>query len=1018
MKDIFIKYKSPIAVVICFILGAGVFAYSKMQTGLFPNITFPKIKVIADNGQQPVNKMMVTVTRPLEEAIKRVPDLETVRSITSQGSCEISAFLNWNSNLDISKTQIESRIQEILNTLPPNTTITIEKMNPSILPVIGYSLENPNLNKIELKTLAEYTIKPYLSQTAGVSAVEIIGGKNKEYQIHLNQTKLSELGLTPDTIATVLNQNNFIQANGTVVDFNRLYLSVTNAAIDNLDALKNLVVYNRADRILRLSDIAEVTIGEQKQYVRINANGKDVPLIAILKQPNANLISVSEAVKKNVDSMQKILPKGTVLKPFYNQSNFVGDSVKSITDVLWIGLVLAIVTAMIFLRSFKASAVLLITIPTTLALTVVALYSFGYTLNIMTLGAIAASIGLVIDDGIVVVEQIHRTHEENPKEPTKKLIGKAIHYLFPAMVGSSLSTIVIFVPFILMSGVAGAYFGVLTISMIITLVCSFFVSWLCLPVIYLLVSKIRRNKKKKPDKKKEDHEPKRQKWVGYFIHKPAYSIGFMVVLALSIYLIYPHLGTGFLPEMDEGTIVLDFNSPPGTSLDETDRMLREVDQIIQSTPEVDSYSRRTGTQMGFFITEPNRGDYQIQLKNKRSRTTTEVSDEIRQHIEAKIPALTVDFGQVIGDMLGDLMSSVQPIRIKIFGPDIPKLQKLAKEVAKRVQQVDGTADVFDGIITAGPIIQIEPKKNMLAQYGMTLQNFQDQIQMATDGKVVGTILESEKETNIRILPAVNQKESVENLKTSQLIGPGGQLLPVSLLANVILKTGESEIERENLQSLVPVTARLNGRDLGSVMSDIKKTISANIALPQGYEIVYGGSYAQQQQSFHELLLILITAALLVFSLILFLFRDLRVALVILLVAVLGVAGSFVALIITGTPLNVGSYTGVIMIIGIIGENAIFTFLQYKSSLEKLGRDDSIVLSISTRLRPNLMTAFGAIVALMPLALGIGTGAELHQPLAIAVIGGFVVAMPLLLIVLPSMIRLFSKDVQPQIEAAA
>ncbi len=1016
MKDIFVKYKSPVAVLICFILAAGVFSYTKMQTGLFPNITFPKIKVIADNGQQPVNKMMVTVTRPLEEAIKRVPNLETVRSITSQGSCEISAFLNWNSNLDISKTQIESRIQEILNTLPPNTSITIEKMNPSILPVIGYSLENPNLNKIELRTLAEYTIKPYLSQTPGVSAVETIGGKIKEYQIHLNQVKLSELGLTPDTIATVLDQNNFIQANGSVVDFNRLYLSVTHASIDNLEELKNLVVYNRADRILHLRDIAEVTIGEQKQYIRINANGKDVPLIAILKQPNANLISVSEAVKKKVADMQKILPKGTVLKTFYNQSNFVGDSVKSITDVLWIGLFLAIVTAIIFLRSFKASAVLLITIPTTLALTVVALYGFGYTLNIMTLGAIAASIGLVIDDGIVVVEQIHRTHEENPKEPTKKLIGKAIHYLFPAMVGSSLSTIVIFVPFILMSGVAGAYFGVLTISMIITLVCSFFVSWLCLPVIYLLISKIR--KKKKSDKKKEDHEPKQRKWVGYFIHKPAFSIGFMVLLALSITLIYPQLGTGFLPEMDEGTIVLDFNSPPGTSLDETDRMLRQVDQIIQNTPEVDSYSRRTGTQLGFFITEPNRGDYQIRLKKKRSKTTTQVSDEIRQQIEAKIPALTVDFGQVISDMLGDLMSSVQPIRIKIFGSDISKLHELGKEVAGQVEKVKGTADVFDGIVTAGPIIQVEPKKNMLAQYGITLQNFQGQIQMATDGKVVGTILESEKETNIRILPAVSQKESVENLRSSQLIAPGGHLLPLSLLANVTLKTGEAEIERENLQSLVPVTARLNGRDLGSVMGDIKKAVSANIALPQGYEIVYGGSYAQQQQSFHELLLILITAALLVFTLILFLFRDLRAALVILLVAILGVAGSFVALISTGTPLNVGSYTGVIMIIGIIGENAIFTFLQYKSSLEKLGRDDAIVFSISTRLRPNLMTAFGAIVALMPLALGIGTGAELHQPLAIAVIGGFLVAMPLLLIVLPSMIRLFSKDVKPEIEEAA
>lgn len=1006
MKHIFTSYKNPITIAILFVLGIGVFTYFQMQTELFPDITFPKIKVIADNGHQPVNKMMVTVTRPLEEAIKRVPDLKTVRSTTSQGSCEISAFMDWNANIDLSKQQIESRIMQISNALPPNTSITVEKMNPSILPVMGYSLENSSLNKIELKVLAEYTIKPFLSRVPGVAAVLVIGGKDKEYQVKLDKQKMTTLGLTPEMVSATLTQTNFINANGSMVDYNRLYLSITDAAIHNLDELKHVVVSNSPSRIIYLKDIASITIGEQKQYVKINANGKDVPLIAILKQPNANLIEVSDAVHKSLVKLQNTLPKGTVLRPFYDQADFVNNSVKSITDVLWIGLFLAILVAIIFLRSFKASSVILLTIPITLALTVVVMHYFNYTLNIMTLGAIAAAIGLIIDDAIVVVEQIHRTHEEHPNEPTRSLIGKAIHYLFPAMLGSSLSTIVIFIPFVLMSGVAGAYFGILTNTMIITLVCSFLVSWLALPVIYLLLSSFQEGVK--AQKQVKEHHIKQQNWVSFFIHKPIISLVFMALLGVSIYYVYPKLRTGFLPEMDEGSIVLDYNSPSGTSLEQTDIMLKKVDMIIQSIPEVESFSRRTGTQMGFFITEPNRGDYMIQLKKHRKRTTDQVADEIRQRVESVEPGLVVDFGQVIGDMLGDLMASVQPIEIKVYGPNIDKLHNLSSQITTLVEQVKGTADVFNGIVGAGPVVSINPKTDRLAQFGISPTSFLQQMQARTDGVVVGTILESEKETSIRLLPTTSELNSVEALRNEFIQVNTGQLMPINEFATIELKKGESEIERENLQSMVAISARLNNRDLGSVMNDIKRTVSQHVVIPQGYHIAYGGAYAEQQQSFKELLTILIIGSVLVFTVILFLFRDFKVALIILLLAVLGISGSLLGLYITHTPLNVGSYTGMIMIVGIIGENAIFTFLQFHNSLKELNYEQAIVYSISTRLRPKLMTALGGTIALVPLALGIGTGAQMHQPLAIAVIGGFVVALPLLLIVFPSLLKIVEK----------
>ena len=998
MKNFFVSYKSPLSVVCVLLIAGGMFAYSKMQTALFPEITFPKIKIIADAGLQPVNKMMVTVTKPLENAIKQVPDLHMIRSTTSRGSCEISAYMNWDVNIDLGQQRIESKINEIKNLLPPDVQISVEKMNPSILPVMGYTLESNTLSPIELKQLATYTIKPFLSQAAGVSEIRIIGGKQKEYWLTLNPQKMTTLSITPDSISAALGQTNFIKSNGYLSDYRYLYLTVTDAQVRTTEDIGNTVIRNDGKRIVQLKDVADVQVHEANEYIKINANGKDGILIAVIKQPNANLITISDEIEKRVAELQKILPKAVSVKPYYIQADFVNDSVKSVTDSLWIGLALAIFVAIIFLRSLKASSTILITIPVTLCLTIIVLYCIGYSFNIMTLGAIAAALGLIIDDAIVVVEQIHRTHEEHPDEPTNTLVQKAIRYLFPAMIGSSVSTIVIFLPFVLMSGVAGAYFKVMTNTMIIILLCSFFVTWICLPVVYLLLSR-------KTTKAFKVHEVKSQRWVSFFIHRPVFSLLIVAGLVASIALILPKLETGFLPEMDEGSIVLDYNSPPGTSLEETDRILHEVEKIITATPEVAAYSRRTGTQMGFYITEPNRGDYLIQLKKNRDKKTEEVISELRKKIESTQPALRIDFGQVITDMLGDLMASVQPIEVKIFGDNQKKLQELSAQVANVISGVKGTADVFNGVVIAGPSVRVVPNYAKLAQFGITPAGFQYQLQNSLEGNVVGTLLEKEQQSNIRTVYAGSRQMSVADLQKIQIFLPGGKLIPIQSLADIVVDSGDAEIQRENLQSMGDVTCRLENRDLGSVVSDIKKELSAKISLPVGYHIEYGGSYAEQQQSFKELLMILLASSLLVFGVILFLFRNLGVALLIVLLAVLGISGSYMALFITHTPLNVGSYTGLIMIVGIIGENAIFTFLQFRDELERKGVDEAIVYSISTRLRPKLMTALGAIIALMPLALGIGTGAQLHQPLAISVIGGFVIALPLLLIVLPTLLRL-------------
>ncbi|MAL60173.1 MAG: acriflavine resistance protein B [Flavobacteriaceae bacterium] len=999
MKKLHSNYKFPLLAIGIILLLGGVFAYQNLKTGLFPDITFPKIKVIADAGQQPVDKMMTTVTIPLENIIRRTEGLQYIRSTTSRGSCEISVFLDWSTDIDVAKSQIESFINQSQGSILPNTVFSVEKMNPSILPVMGYSLEGDGLSQVDLKKIAKFQIKPYLAATKGVSDIAVIGGKDKEFQVVLRPDIIKSLGISIATIQNAIVNSNLLQSNGYITDFNRMYLTLTDNAVDDIDDLQNLVIINSPNRLIRLKDVATVEVNEVKEYVKILANGKNVPIIAIIKQPNANLIEVNKNIEQKVAELSTILPKGVVLKPYYKQADFVTTSIASIKDVLWIGLVLALLVVIFFLRSFSASLVVLFTIPVSLSLTLIVLDAIGYTFNIMTLGAIAAAIGLMIDDVVIIIEQIHKIREEHPKEKMDWVAHEAITHLLPAMIGSSLSTLVIFIPFVLMTGVAGAYFKVMAFSMIIALAASFLVTWLLVPVLSIVFTKNKEINHK--------HQPK-TKWIHNILGKPIIGIAFLLICVGILVVIPSKLPSGFLPEMDEGSIVLDFNSPSGTTLEETDRMLQIVNGVLDTQPEVEAYSARLGTQMGFFITEPNRGDYLIKLKDKRNKTTTQVSDEIRKRVEEKAPQLTIDFGQVIGDMLGDLMSSVQPIEIKVFGTNINTLENLSQEIARQVETVQGTADVNDGIIVAGPSLSIVPNVPKLAQLGMTVADFQLQLQTQVEGTLVSSMIDKEQMIDIRLIYPDALKTSVSDIRNTVILLPSGSSVPINQVASIEMGKGVAEINRENQKSMGVITARLNNRDLGSTLKDIQSHLTKNLSLPAGYTIEYGGAYQEQQKAFKELMMILISAILLVFVVILFLFRKLKIALAIIVIAVLGVAGSLLSLYLTGTPLNVGSYTGIIMIVGIIGENSIFTYRQYQESDTSLSHIEKIEYSIAARLRPKLMTALAAIMALTPLALGIGAGAQLHQPLAIAVIGGLCFALPLLLIVLPTIMKIIKE----------
>ncbi len=1005
-------FHKPILFVLLMLLVAGLWSYHRMQTSLFPDVVFPKVTIIADNGEQPVDKMMVTVTKPLEIAIKRVNGILTVRSSTNRGSCTIEAFFDWKTDISLARTQLDERINEIKNLLPDNVNIVIEAMGQSIYPVVGYTLESRNFGQIELRNSALYLVRPQFSMVPGISNVVVRGGKTKEYVITPEIGKMIPLGISPQMIIDAIGSTNFIQSSGLLSDYRRLYLSLTDTRITTLDDLKNVVIRDDGHRLVKLSDIASVGFGEQQEFIRINANGRDAVIIDLVKQQGVNLIDFAADVKARAASIQSQLPKGMVLKPYYDQSVFVSGSIDSVLECIYEGLFLAIMVVILFLRSFRASLNVILIIPITLAMTFTVLYVAGITLNIMSLGAIAASIGLIIDDAIVIIEQIHRLHEEQPESDKKEVAKETVRMLFPAMVGSSLSTIVIFLPFTFMGGVAGSFFRELTLTMEITLVCSFFSTWIGLPALHLLIGYQPHTKLGFLKKRRVSDDKPGLQWLTWFFRRPLFALVFIVALAVSAALLINQLKTVFLPTLDEGSIVLDYLSPPGTSLDASDAILTQVDTIVMKHPDVATYMRRTGTNMSSSISmasgviPPNEGDYLIQLKPGTKKTTEEVISEIRESVASRVPALNIEFGQRIADLLGDLIGRPQPIEIRIFGDDLDQIRQVAGHTKELLQKINGVADVQSGIIVDGPTITIIPDAAKLARFNITPAAFQTQLQASNEGVQVGQVQEGEQMLRILMRFRNFRENTLEIIRKQPVFSADGAFRPMDYFARVELSQGEPDITREDLKSDVVVTARLDKRDIGSAITEIRRVLGTKLVLPAGCYITYGGTYAEQQTSFRELLFILIAAIFLVFAVLLFLFRDLRMAFLVILISILGIGGCIWALFLTGIQLNVGSYTGIIMIVGIIAENAIFTVNQFATTLKATGDvDKSVDYAISLRIRPKLMTAVGAILALMPLAMGFGIGAQMQQPLAIAVIGGFIAAMPLLLFVFPSLLRL-------------
>jgi heavy metal efflux system protein len=994
---------AAIYLLLAILVGAGVYQVARLPSAIFPSVTFPLVKVIADAGEEPAAQMMPTVTRVLEEAILRVPGILVVRSTTSRGSTEISAAFAWGTDMKTALDRVQAETQRVRPDLPPQTRIEVEWMNTAIFPIQGYALTSATASEAELRDLAQYTLKPALIRIPGVAQVQIQGGRQREFQVRLDPAVLAGRRLAPSDVVQAIAASNEVISSGLTERNHELYLTLVTGRVSGIDSLSRIAVPVPGGPPATLADLGQVTVADAVSYVRTTAGGQTAVLVNIVRQPSANTIAIADGVGRLFHDQPALLPAGVQWSNFYDQARFVADSVNGARDAIVIGIVLAGVVLLLFLRNLRFTLIALAAIPATVAIVGLALGGAGQTINLMTLAGVAAALGLIADDAIVVIENIESHHARRTShDPTASGAAE----LRPALIGSSFSTIVILLPFALLSGVVGAFFKPLALTLALALLVSLGVALVLVPVS---VSLLERPKGAKASAGSTDVPPSRR-WeraygwvVDRFVRQGFISIFVTLLLLGTASVLYGRIGTDFLPSMDEGSIILDYWTPPGTSLTDTDVMLREAERIITSIPDVQSYSRRTGAQLGFFITEPNRGDYVIKLKPRKQRRGVDaIIDELRGRIQAVEPAIHTDFGQLLEDNIGDLTGGApQPIDVKIFGSDPTLLAQKAEQAARILAQVPGVEDVFDGIVIAGPALEVRVDAAAAARFGLTTQTLAEAVEPAITGTVAGQIRIGDRVYDLRVLTPGDGR-----LEALKIRVPSGALVPLAAVASVSTGPPEAEIDRENLKTFVGVTARLSGRDLGSAMADIRARLARDLPLGGGMSVEYGGLYEQQQQSFRALLYVLLAGLVLVSVVVLFEFADWRAPLVTSVCAAAVLAGVLGALLLTGQTLNISSYVGAIMMVGIVGENAIFVIHEAQLGLRAgLSSVDAWARSARRRLRPVAMTVLATTFALGPLALALGQGSQLMQPLAIAVIGGFVLSGPLVLLVLPGLYRL-------------
>jgi len=1001
------KNRSAALTLVILLAVAGLATALKLPVALFPQVNFPRVVVSLDAGDRPAERMAMEVTVPVEEAIRSVPGLKSIRSTTSRGSSEISINFNWGADMVQSMLQVESAINQVLPTLPSGIQFDVRRMDPTVFPCLDYSLTSDNVSLVKQRDFAYYELRPLLSTVSGVAKVVVQGGQEAEFQVIVDPAKLEAHGLTLSDVSKALSNANTINAVGRLEDHNKLYLAlIDNRFLDSTD-IGQTILQKTATGLVRISDVATITLGSVPLWTRVTADGHDAVILEVFQQPNGNTVQISREVTQKLKDYASRIPKGIKISNWYDQSQLIVDAALSVRDAVLIGICLAGGVLLLFLRNGKITLIAMVCVPLVLAATVLLLSLLHSSFNIMTLGGMAAAVGLIIDDAIVMVEHLIR-RLRGSSGSHHGLVWEAASEFTQPLIASSLSTIIIFAPLAFLSGVTGAFFKALSLTMAASLVISFVVAWLAVPILSdkFLTQKDADQKEGGPF---TDKIHKGYSSLMYVLLKnPVLILAGLIPLLVIAYLGYQNVGTGFMPVMDEGGFILDYRAESGTSLTETDRLLKKVETILQATPEVQTYSRRTGLQLAQGVTEANEGDFFIRLKNGPRRSIDEVMDDVRTQVLHSVPGLDIEFTQLMEDIIGDLTAVPQPIEIKLFSDDASQLKAAAESVAASLQKVPGAVDIVNGMILAGDALNIQVDRVKAGLEGMDPDSVTAQTSDLLSGSVTTTKVENDpKLIGIRAWISTRYRNTAHAVENLRIKAPDGHYFPLRRVATVTTVVGQPQIMRDDLKRMVAVTARISGRDLGSTIKDVKAMLAREGVVPHGIYYRIGGTYAEQQSAFTGLIAVFGAAVALIFILLLFLYSRFRIALAMLATTLLALSAVSIGLWLTHTELNISSMMGMTMIVGIATEVGIFYVSELMTLKESGSVEAAYIEAGVNRMRPIAMTTFAAILALLPLALGIGAGSAMQQPLAIAIISGLVLQMPLVLIVLPVLLKLSS-----------
>ena len=1002
VTDAIVRHARALLLAVMLLTLGGLIAALKLPVSLFPHIDFPRVVVSVDAGDRDAAQMAAEITRPVEIALRAVAGATQVRSTTSRGSAEVALDFPWGQDMGDAMAATQGALANLAPDLPGGTRFDVRRSDPSIFPVLGLALTSRSLSIEALRSLAEQRVRPALIAVPGVAGVDILGGAPREFAVDIDPTRAAAIGLSLSDISQAISRANLVQGVGRLEDRHRLYLVLAEARVANAADLAQVPV--RVGRtpgagVVTLGQIATIHPSAEPTYTRVTSDGQAAVLVNVRQALTGDTTRIVTDTNARLRSLG--LPPSVTVTPFYDQSELVSGASHAVRDAILLGALLAGIVLFLFLRSARLMLITGLMLPAVLAGTCLILLVAGMSFNMMTLGGLAAAVGLVVDDAVVMLEHVMRRLQEGTARGTHGVLGAAAEMGRP-LIGSTAATIIVFLPLAFVSGVTGGFFKALALTMVAALALSLLYARFVIPLVAAwwvtgrdaeaaeraggLMTRLSRWQERAADRA---------------TGSPRLFAGVVAIgVALIGWAAWNHVPSGFMPKMDEGGFILDYKAQPGAALTDTDRLLRQVEAIIAATPEVASYSRRTGVQLGGGLTEADEGDYFIRLNGGSRRDIETVMADIRGRVQQRVPGLDIETAQLMEDLIGDLTAVPQPIEIKLFGDDPQALARSARRVGQAIGRVDGVVEVVDGLRVAGDAVSIRIDGIRSMQQGLDPTIVATQLDGLVGGTVATPVRIGEQLVNVRVRAPADLRSRADALRDLPLVASDGRVVRIGQIADVSVLAGQQQLTREDLAPFIAVTARLEGRDLGSTMTDVRGAVSA-LHLPPSIRVDYGGLYAQQRRSFADLSLVFAAALLLTALLLTFLFERVPWTLAALATILLSAAAVLAGLWLTGIELDISALMGLTMVVGMVTELVIFFLAEIDVDAPDLLT--ALRRAGAKRLRPILMSAIIAVLTLSPLALGLSRGAGLQRPLATAIIFGLTAAVPLVLLFLPAAI---------------